>query len=104
MSDPTYTPPAVWNPRKAAAAFASINRPTAGARFDRDLPLGEHPFQLHSLGTPNGVKVTIMFEELLEAGFAEAEYDAWKIGIGDGDQFVQRLHRAQPQFQDPRAA
>ncbi|QZH74184.1 MAG: glutathione-dependent disulfide-bond oxidoreductase [Erythrobacter sp.] len=87
MSDPTYTPPAVWEPTESGGAFASINRPTAGPRFDRDLPLGEHPFQLHSLGTPNGVKVTIMFEELLEAGFAEAEYDAWKIDISAGDQF-----------------
>ena len=67
--------------------FAGINRPTAGAREERELPVGEHPFQLYSLGTPNGVKVTIMFEELLALGHTGAEYDAWLIRIGDGDQF-----------------
>ncbi|MEL1250768.1 glutathione-dependent disulfide-bond oxidoreductase [Aurantiacibacter gilvus] len=87
MSDPTYTPPAVWQPTESGGAFSGINRPTAGARHEAELPVGEHPFQLYSLGTPNGVKVTIMFEELLEAGFAGAEYDAWKINIGAGDQF-----------------
>ncbi|MCB2065149.1 MAG: glutathione-dependent disulfide-bond oxidoreductase [Erythrobacter sp.] len=87
MADDIYTPPPVWQPTLSGGAFAGINRPTAGARFERELPVGEHPFQLYSLGTPNGVKVTIMFEELLAAGHAGAEYDAWKIGIGDGDQF-----------------
>jgi GST-like protein len=87
MSHDVYTPPAVWQPTESGGAFAGINRPTAGARFERELPVGEHPFQLYSLGTPNGVKVTIMFEELLEAGYAGAEYDAWRIGISDGDQF-----------------
>mgnify|MGYP002778524272 CR=1 FL=1 len=87
MTD-VYTPPPVWTPDAAnGGKFAGINRPTAGARHDRVLPVGAHPFQLYSLGTPNGVKVTIMFEELLEAGFAEAEYDAWEIRIVDGDQF-----------------
>jgi len=87
MPDATYTPPKVWTHDKAnGGQFASINRPTAGARTDKALPVGEHPFQLYSLGTPNGQKVTIMFEELLAAGHA-AEYDAWKIDIGEGDQF-----------------
>ena len=75
MSD-VYTPPEVWQPTESGGQFSSINRPTAGARVQKDLPVGEHPFQLYSLGTPNGVKVTIMFEELLERGYAEAEYDA----------------------------
>lgn len=86
MSD-TYTPPEIWETTESGGAFAGINRPFAGARFERDLPQGEHDFQLYSLGTPNGVKVAIMFEELLEAGYSGAEYDAWKIDIGDGDQF-----------------
>lgn len=87
MADPTYTPPKVWKNTESGGQFASINRPVAGARHDTELLAGEHPFQLYSLGTPNGVKVTIMFEELLEAGFSEAEYDAWKIDISEGDQF-----------------
>lgn len=87
MSDDTYTPPAVWTwDAENGGAFASTNRPIAGATHDKDLPVGKHPFQLHSLATPNGVKVTIMFEELLEAGH-DAEYDAWLIDIGEGDQF-----------------
>ena len=86
MSD-TYTPPKVWTPAESGGKFSGINRPTAGAREDRGLPVGEHPFQLYSLGTPNGQKVTIMFEELLEAGFSEAEYDAWMIKIFEGEQF-----------------
>ena len=87
MSD-TYTPPKVWtNEDENGGQFSAINRPTAGARAEVVLPAGEHPFQLYSLGTPNGVKVTIMFEELLEAGFSEAEYDAWLIKIFAGDQF-----------------
>ena len=88
MTDPTYTPPAIWHDDSSnGGAFAGINRPTAGAREDKALPLGSHDFQLYSLATPNGQKVTIMFEELLEAGFSEAEYDAWRIKIFDGDQF-----------------
>lgn len=87
MADLTYTPPKVWTwDQPNGGEFAGINRPTAGARFERELPRGEHPFQLHSLGTPNGQKVTIMLEELLAAGYA-AEYDAWLISISDSDQF-----------------
>ncbi|MDE2597711.1 MAG: glutathione-dependent disulfide-bond oxidoreductase [Sphingomonadales bacterium] len=83
-----YVPPKVWTWDKAnGGAFANVNRPVAGATHDRDLPVGKHPFQLYSLGTPNGQKATIMFEELLAAGVAEAEYDAWRIAISDGDQF-----------------
>ncbi|MCP5397173.1 MAG: glutathione-dependent disulfide-bond oxidoreductase [Sphingomonadaceae bacterium] len=88
MADDTYTPPKIWTfDPENGGQFAGINRPTAGAREEKELPLGEHPFQLYSLGTPNGVKVTIMFEELLEAGFSDAEYDAWLIKIFAGDQF-----------------
>jgi len=83
-----YTPPAVWTWNKPSGGkFASINRPIAGATHDRDLPVGDHPLQLYSLGTPNGVKVTILLEELLALGHAGAEYDAWRIDIGEGDQF-----------------
>ena len=89
MSDVSqYTPPKVWTWNKAnGGRFANTNRPTAGATHDKDLPVGKHPFQLYSLGTPNGQKVTIMFEELLALGHKGAEYDAWLIKIGDGDQF-----------------
>ena len=87
MSD-VYTPPKVWTFDEAnGGQFSGVNRPTAGAREEKVLPVGAHPFQLYSLGTPNGVKVTIMFEELLEAGFSDAEYDAWLIKIFEGDQF-----------------
>jgi len=83
-----YTPPEVWTwEQPSGGTFASINRPIAGATHDKELPVGAHPFQLYSMGTPNGVKVTILFEELLAAGHADAEYDAWLIKIGDGDQF-----------------
>ena len=88
MSDPTYTPPKVWTwDMESGGRFASINRPIAGATHDKELPVGKHPFQLYSLGTPNGIKVTIMFEELLNAGHGDAEYDAWLINIGEGAQF-----------------
>ncbi|VVT12272.1 glutathione-dependent disulfide-bond oxidoreductase [Erythrobacter sp. EC-HK427] len=87
MTDHTYTPPKVWQPSENGGQFANINRPTAGARFERELPQGEHAFQLYSLATPNGVKATVMFEELLEAGYADAEYDAWLINISESDQF-----------------
>ena len=89
MNDtPEYTPPKVWTWNKpSGGAFASINRPIAGPTHDKELPVGKHPLQLYSLGTPNGVKVTIMLEELLELGHSGAEYDAWLIRIGDGDQF-----------------
>jgi GST-like protein len=89
MSDePTYTPPKVWTWDKPSGGnFASINRPTAGATHDKELPVGRHPLQLYSLATPNGVKVTVMLEELLAAGHTGAEYDAWLIKINEGDQF-----------------
>ena len=89
MSDtPTYTPPEIWEWKKGGGGrFASINRPIAGPTHDKELPVGRHPLQLYSLGTPNGVKVTVMLEELLALGHAGAEYDAWLIRIGDGDQF-----------------
>ncbi len=86
MSD--YTPPKVWTWNKESGGrFAAINRPIAGPTEDKDLPIGKHPMQLYSLGTPNGVKVTVMLEELLALGHAGAEYDAWLINIGKGDQF-----------------
>jgi len=88
MADtPEYTPPKVWVAKPALGRFANINRPTAGAQYEKELPVGRHPLQLYSLGTPNGVKVTIMLEELLALGHSSAEYDAWLIKIGDGDQF-----------------
>lgn len=88
MTTDTYTPPKVWTHEEDnGGKFASINKPTAGARFDKELPVGRHPLQLYSLGTPNGVKVTIMLEELLELGIQEAEYDAHLIDISKGDQF-----------------
>ena len=83
-----YLPPKVWTwDKENGGAFASINRPIAGPTHDKALPVGKHPLQLYSLGTPNGVKVTILLEELLALGHAEAEYDAWLINIRDGDQF-----------------
>ena len=88
MSETTYTPPKVWTWNKESGGrFANINRPIAGPTHDKDLPVGKHPMQLYSLGTPNGVKVTIMLEELLALGHSGAEYDAWLINIGSGDQF-----------------
>ena len=89
MTDTTpYTPPTIWTWNKEnGGRFASINRPIAGPTHDKDLPVGRHPFQLYSLATPNGVKVTVMLEELLALGHAGAEYDAWLIQIGNGDQF-----------------
>jgi len=84
----TYTPPKVWTwDSESGGRFASINRPIAGATHDKDLPVGKHPLQLYSLATPNGVKVTVMLEELLALGHDGAEYDAWLINIGEGDQF-----------------
>jgi GST-like protein len=89
MTDTTpYTPPAVWTaPEASGGSFANINRPVAGATHDQELPVGKHPLQLYSLGTPNGVKVTILLEELLAAGHTGAEYDAWLIRINEGAQF-----------------
>ena len=89
MTDiPEYAPPKVWSWNKEnGGRFASINRPVAGPTHEKELPVGRHPFQLYSLATPNGVKVTVMLEELLAAGHGGAEYDAWLIRINDGDQF-----------------
>ncbi len=84
----TYTPPKVWTwDKESGGQFANINRPIAGATHEKELPVGKHPFQLYSLGTPNGIKVTVMLEELLAAGHSGAEYDAWLINIGQGEQF-----------------
>ncbi|MDE0214679.1 MAG: glutathione-dependent disulfide-bond oxidoreductase, partial [Deltaproteobacteria bacterium] len=89
MADtPEYVPPKVWTwERENGGRFANINRPVSGATHEKTLPRGEHNLQLYSLGTPNGVKVTIMLEELLAAGHSGAEYDAWLINIREGDQF-----------------
>jgi len=89
MADSTeYTPPKVWTwDAESGGRFASINRPIAGATHDKELPVGNHPFQLYSLATPNGVRVSVMLEELLAAGHTGAEYDAWLVNIGEGDQF-----------------
>ncbi len=89
MNYATYTPPEVWtHDAENGGKFANINRPTAGAREEKALPEGKHAFQLYSLATPNGVKASIMLEELLQAGHADAEYDAWTIDIGEGEQFT----------------
>ena len=105
MSDaPDYTPPKVWTWNKEnGGAFANINRPIAGATHDKELPVGKHPLQLYSLATPNGVKVTIMLEELLALGHTGAEYDAWLIRIGEGDQFGSGFVGGQSELQDPGA-
>ncbi len=89
MSEQTsYVPPRVWTwDKENGGPFGGMNRPTAGARFDRELPVGRHPIQLYSMGTPNGQKVTIMLEELLAAGHSGADYDAWLIQIRQSDQF-----------------
>ena len=98
----SYTPPKVWTwDSQSGGRFAAINRPIAGPTHDKPLPVGRHPFQLYSLGTPNGVKATIMFEELLEAGFSEAEYDAWLIRITDGDQFGSGFVEVNPNSKIP---
>ena len=89
MSDQSeYVPPKIWTwDKESGGRFANINRPVAGPTHDKELQVGKHPLQLYSLGTPNGVKVTVMLEELLAAGHSGAEYDAWLINIGEGDQF-----------------
>jgi GST-like protein len=97
-----YTPPKVWTwDKQSGGRFASINRPIAGATHDKDLPVGKHPLQLYSLATPNGVKVTVMLEELLAAGHTGAEYDAWLIKIMDGDQFGSGFVDANPNSKIP---
>ncbi|WP_370229135.1 glutathione-dependent disulfide-bond oxidoreductase [Marinobacter nauticus] len=102
MSDPTYTPPKVWkwDPNNGGK-FSNINRPIAGPTHEKELPVGEHPFQLYSLATPNGVKATVMFEELLEKGIEEAEYDAWLIRITEGDQFSSGFVKVNPNSKIP---
>ena len=102
MADDSYTPPEVWTHEKdSGGRFAAINRPTSGARENKELPVGEHPFQLYSLGTPNGVKATIMLEELLELGHEGAEYDAWLINIGEGEQFTSGFVEINPNSKIP---
>ena len=98
----TYTPPKVWTWNKEnGGKFANINRPIAGVTHDQDLPVGRHPFQLYSLATPNGVKVTVMLEELLALGHSGAEYDAWLIQINEGHQFGSGFVSANPNSKIP---
>lgn len=103
MNDtPSYTPPKIWSANKESGGqFANINRPVAGPTHEKELPVGRHPLQLYSLGTPNGVKVTIMLEELLAAGHSGAEYDAWLIRINEGDQFGSGFVAANPNSKIP---
>ncbi len=102
MTDSHYPPPKVWTwEQESGGTFAKINRPVAGATHDKDLPQGRHPFQLYSLATPNGVKVTVLFEELLLAGHAGAQYDAWPIRIGEGDQFASGFVKINPNSKIP---
>ena len=97
-----YEPPKVWTWKsKNGGTFANINRPIAGATHDKQLPIGKHPFQLYSLATPNGVKVTVMLEELLQMGVDDAEYDAWLIKIRDGDQFSSGFVKVNPNSKIP---
>ena len=106
MSDaPAYEPPRVWKwERENGGEFASINRPVSGATHEAELPRGNHPLQLHSLATPNGVKVTVMLEELLAAGHSGAEYDAYVINIGSGDQFGSGFVEINPNSKIPALA
>ena len=98
----SYTPPKIWSASKEnGGRFASINRPTAGPTHDKELPVGRHPLQLYSLGTPNGVKVTVMLEELLAAGHSGAEYDAWLIRINEGQQFSSGFVAVNPNSKIP---
>jgi GSH-dependent disulfide-bond oxidoreductase len=103
MTDfPDYVPPTVWTWNKSSdGRFANINRPISGPTHDKDLPVGRHPLQLYSLATPNGVKVTTMLEELLALGHSGAEYDAWLIKIGDGEQFGSGFVEANPNSKIP---
>lgn len=101
MTD-TYEPPKVWTwDSESGGKFANINRPIAGPTHDKESPIGKHPFQLYSLATPNGVKVTVLFEELLALGLTDAEYDAWLINIGEGDQFGSGFVDANPNSKIP---
>jgi GSH-dependent disulfide-bond oxidoreductase len=102
MADTEYTPPKVWTwDTESGGRFAKINRPIAGPTHDKDLPVGKHPLQLYSLGTPNGVKVTVMLEELLALGHTGAEYDAWLINIGEGAQFSSGFVSVNPNSKIP---
>ena len=103
MNDTTpYTPPNIWTPPPGnGGRFANINRPVAGPTHDKPLPVGKHPLQLYSLGTPNGVKVTVMLEELLAAGHSGAEYDAWLVRINEGEQFGSGFVAANPNSKIP---
>ncbi len=102
---PGYVPPAIWTwDAPSGGQFANINRPVSGATHDKVLPVGTHPFQLYSMGTPNGVKVTVMLEELLAAGHGGAEYDAWLIKIGEGDQFGSGFVAINPNSKIPAMA
>ena len=103
MTDATpYTPPKVWKwEKESGGRFASINRPIAGPTHDKDLPVGKHPLQLYSLATPNGVKVTVLLEELLAKGIKEAEYDAWLVNISEGDQFSSGFVSVNPNSKIP---
>ncbi|SEL56810.1 GST-like protein [Roseivivax marinus] len=97
-----YTPPEIWTwDAESGGTWAKLNRPIAGPTHDTDLPMGEHPFQLYSLATPNGVKVTVLFEELLAAGVTDAEYDAWLIRIQEGDQFGSGFVEVNPNSKIP---
>jgi GSH-dependent disulfide-bond oxidoreductase len=99
---PRLSPPKVWTWTKPnGGAFANINRPVAGPTHEKELPVGRHPLQLYSLGTPNGVKVTILLEELLAIGQSGAEYDAWLINIGEGDQFGSGFVKINPNSKIP---
>ena len=102
MSDASYIPPKVWKWEAGnGGKFANINRPVSGATHDKALPKGEHPFQLYSLATPNGVKVTVMFEELVELGIKQAEYDAYLINIMEGEQFGNEFVQINPNSKIP---
>jgi len=103
MTEPSsYVPPKVWTPNaQSGGRFANINRPVAGPTHEKVLPVGRHPLQLYSLGTPNGVKVTVMLEELLALGHGGAEYDAWLVHIGDGDQFGSGFVEVNPNSKIP---
>lgn len=105
MTDAAYTPPTVWTwDQDSGGRFANINRPIAGATHEQELPVVEHPIQLHSLATPNGVKVTIMLEELLELGIKDAEYDAYTVNIGEGNQFGSGFVAINPNSKIPALA
>ena len=102
MNDTYYTPPVEWLwDKENGGKFANINRPISGFTHEKDLPIGNHPFQLYSQGTPNGVKVTVMLEELLALGIKEAEYDAWLVRIGKGDQFSSGFVKINPNSKIP---